>query len=181
LLVAQAPSEYFIDSKTHTLYFIPPSGASVANPIPGQGAFLSQEPIAHTIDGASSVVLRGLRLEYAMGTALSARNISDVTVDNCTISNSGTDGVQLQGRNSTLSGCEIFDVGCNAVVMAGGDIPSLTPGNLLVHNNSLHRFARVSRTVVSFFSRSCSSVLSQFRRIVRSRSTVCCLPAFATT
>jgi hypothetical protein len=82
-----------------------------------------------------------------MGAALVAINISDVQIDNCTISNSGTDGIRFEGRNSTLSGCDVYDVGCNAIVMSGGDIPSLTPGNLLIFNNTLHRFARVSRTV----------------------------------
>ena len=141
-----APSEYYIDRRTHMLYFIPPNGSSVSDPS-GQGAFLSRAQTSHTMNGTSSVVLRGLRMEYAMGAALVAINISDVQIDNCTISNSGTDGIRFEGRNSTLSGCDVYDVGCNAIVMSGGDIPSLTPGNLLIFNNTLHRFARVSRTV----------------------------------
>ena len=32
--------------------------------------------------------------------------------------------------------------------MSGGDIPSLTDGNLTIFNNTLHRFARVSRRVL---------------------------------
>lgn len=141
-----APSEYFIDKTTHMLYFIPPNGTSVKDPS-APGAFLSRAQTAHTINGTSSVVLRGLRMEYAMGEALVAINISDVVIENCTISNSGTDGIRFDGRNSTLSGCHVYDVGCNAIRMNGGDIPSLTHGNLTVHNNTLHRFARVSRTV----------------------------------
>ena len=43
-------------------------------------------------------------------------------------------------------GSHIYDVGCNAIQMSGGDVPSLTPGHMRVHNNSLHRFARVTRT-----------------------------------
>ena len=46
---------------------------------------------------------QGLRLEYAMGAALSATNVSDVQITNCTISNSGTDGIIIDGRESTVS------------------------------------------------------------------------------
>jgi len=48
-------------------------------------------------------VRQGLRLEYAMGAALSATNVSDVQITNCTISNSGTDGIIIDGRESTVS------------------------------------------------------------------------------
>ena len=42
-----------------------------------------------------------------MGEALVAINITDVHIDNCTISNSGTDGIRFDGRNSRLSGCDV--------------------------------------------------------------------------
>lgn len=155
-----AAEEYYIDGKTSKLYFIPPDGADPTHPS-GQGAFLSLAQTAHTIDGAEDVILRGLRLEYAMGVALSAKNVTSVTIDNCTISNSGTDGIHFTGKNATLSGSEIVDIGCNAVVVSGGDIHSLTPGHMLVHNNSLHRFGRVSRTVrVGVSWSGCGNVIS---------------------
>ena len=72
-----APQEYFIDANSSTLFFIPPDGADPSHPL-GQGAFLSQAQTAHSIDGASDVQLKGLRLEYAMGTALSAKNVTRV-------------------------------------------------------------------------------------------------------
>ena len=46
---------------------------------------------------------QGLRLEYAMGAALSATNVTDVQITNCTISNSGKDGIVIDGRESTVS------------------------------------------------------------------------------
>jgi parallel beta-helix repeat protein len=155
-----APSEYWIDTKAHKLFFIPPEGADVSDPS-GQGAFLSQAQTAHTMNGSSSIVLRGLRLEYAQGQALLAHNVSNVTIENCTISNAGTNGVELSGSGSTLSGCDIYDVGCSAVHVDGGDIPSLTSGNLTIHNNTLHRFARVSRTLrVGVKWSGCGNVIS---------------------
>eukprot|EP01048_Picozoa_sp_COSAG05_P019166 COSAG05_NODE_2943_length_2479_cov_1.322269_2_plen_77_part_00 len=71
-------------------------------------------------------------MEYARGQAVLANNVTDMTIENCT--------------NATLSGCDIYDVGCNAAIVSGGEIQSLSAGNIIVQNNTLHRFARVSRT-----------------------------------
>ena len=38
-----------------------------------------------------------------MGAALSATNVTDVQITNCTISNSGTHGIIIDGRESTVS------------------------------------------------------------------------------
>ena len=38
-----------------------------------------------------------------MGAALSATNVTDVQIANCTISTSGTDGIIIDGRDSTVS------------------------------------------------------------------------------
>ena len=162
LSLLDAPSEYFISSAGDALYFIPPVGTDVKHPPAGQGVFLSQQQHAHVMDGASHIELRGLRLEYAMDSAVSAQNVTNVKIENCSISNSGTDGIELlNATGTTVSGCHVFDTGCNALKMDGGDIPSLTAGNLLVHNNSLHRFARVTRTrSVGIMWSGCGSVVS---------------------
>ena len=51
--------EYFIDSSTNQLHFIPPNGEDLSQPAAdGLGAFLSKDEHAHRMDGASSVVLQ---------------------------------------------------------------------------------------------------------------------------
>ena len=58
-----AEAEYYIDSATSKLFFIPPAGVDPSAP-PEQGAFLSQSLHAHSMDGASHITLESLRLEY---------------------------------------------------------------------------------------------------------------------
>jgi hypothetical protein len=72
-----------------------------------------------------------------------------VTVDNCTMANAGTAGVVIAGNssNTTVSHSEIFGVGCEGLVMGGGDPLTLRPGNLLIKGNRIHHFARISRTI----------------------------------
>jgi hypothetical protein len=86
-----APGEYFIDGKAAKLFFIPPTGADPSKPPTSgaTGAFLSKEQHAHTINGASHVTVKGLRLEHAMSSALWVDGVTGVTIDNCTLANSG--------------------------------------------------------------------------------------------
>ena len=51
--------EYFVDSSTNQLHFIPPNGEDLSQPAAdGLGAFLSKAEHAHRMDGASSIVLQ---------------------------------------------------------------------------------------------------------------------------
>jgi len=60
---------------------------------------------------------------------------------------SGTHGVELTGSDSSIKDSDVYDVGCDGVAVSGGDPVKLTPSNLFIHNNTIHRFARVSRTI----------------------------------
>ena len=146
-----APGEYYIDQASSELFFIPPAGAdpsSSPQTSAAAGAFLSQAAHAHTINGTSHVTLQGLRFEHAMGSALwVGGGATGVIIENCTMANSGVHGVELRGSNSSVVGSHVFDVGCDGVAVSGGDSVTLTPANLTVHNNTIHDFARVSRTI----------------------------------
>jgi hypothetical protein len=152
LSLLDAPNEYVI-VENGTLFLIPPDGHDpTVAPSGGAGAaaagaFLSQRQHAHTLNGTSHLMLQGLRFEYAMGSALLAANVTDVRIENCTLANSGTHGVNLTGVNSSVERSEVLNVGCDGVWMRGGDAVSLTAGRLNVSANSIHDYARVSRTV----------------------------------
>ena len=104
---------------------------------------------AHTVNGTSHVSLRDLRLEHAVGSALwiGGDSTTGVTIDNCTLANSGTHGAELTGSHSTVSNSDIYDVGCDGVSVSGGDTVKLVSANLSVVKNTIHEFARVSRTI----------------------------------
>ena len=104
---------------------------------------------AHTVNGTSHVSLRDLRLEHAVGSALwiGGDSTTGVTIDNCTLANSGTHGAELTGSHSTVSNSDIYDVGCDGVSVSGGDTVKLVSANLSVVKNTIHAFARVSRTI----------------------------------
>ena len=147
-----APAEYFIDGSgsTSKLFFIPPVGADPSKPATTleAGAFLSQRQYAHTINGTSHVTVSGLRLEHGVGSALWVDGVTAVTIDNCTLANSGTHGVELtRSSASTISDSDVCYTGCDGVSVNSGDAVKLISANVTVHNNTIHDFARVSRTI----------------------------------
>ena len=154
-----APSEYYIDVEAQELLFIPPAG--VTDPRIAD-AVLSQREAAHIVNRSSYVVLRGLRFEYGVGAALQLINVTGVRVENCTMSNSGTHGVELSGYNSSISNSEIANVGCTGISLFGGDAKTLSPGLLAVVRNNIHDFARVSRTLrVGVAWRGCGNIVRE--------------------
>eukprot|EP01052_Picozoa_sp_SAG31_P007781 SAG31_NODE_377_length_16533_cov_99.867957_4_plen_553_part_00 len=154
-----APSEYYVDAEAQQLFFIPPAGKADPRTVP---AVLSQRTTAHVVNQSSHMILRGLRFEYGIGAALQLINVTDVRVQNCTMSNSGTHGVELSGYNSSVSDSEIAAVGCTGVSLFGGNAMTLAPGLLAVDRNNIHDFARVSRTLrVGVAWRGCGNFVRQ--------------------
>ena len=59
----------------------------------------------------------------------------------------GTDGIVLtDARDSTVTDCEVSDVGCAGVRATGGVAATLEKGNLVVSNNVVHHYAQWKRT-----------------------------------
>ena len=142
-VLLDAAEEYFIDAQSGMLFFIAPAGIDPAT----EPVVLSQQQHAHTMNGTTNVRVEGMRFEYSQGSAVQALNVTRVTVANCTVANAGTQGVNITGASSTLSFSTIHSAGCEGVSFNGGDTVSLTRGNISIQNNTITRFARVSRTI----------------------------------
>jgi hypothetical protein len=134
--------EYFIDRANARLYFIPPEGVGSTHL---SSAFISVANSSCVVKDVSKVTFRGILFGFTKGTAVSLQNVSDFHVENCTIGNSGSNGLQLQGSNSSVRNSHVFGTGCTAIRIEGGDQLRITPGNILVQGNVVHDFGRLSR------------------------------------
>ena len=73
-------------------------------------------------------------------------NVTDVTIDSCTVHAHGAYGIEMRGVDSTISSCEVFDTGCVAISAVCGAMRTLTPGGCVVTNNTITRMGQTKRT-----------------------------------
>ena len=95
-----APGEYLIDHATSHLYFIPPDNLG-GNVLRG-AAFISVSNSSFVVKDVAKLTFRGILFGFTKDTAVSAQNVSDFHFLNCTIGNSGSNGIFLQATNSSV-------------------------------------------------------------------------------
>ncbi|MCE9590022.1 MAG: right-handed parallel beta-helix repeat-containing protein [Planctomycetes bacterium] len=139
------PGEYYVDPRTHTLYFWPPA------PIANARIVLStlKEPVL-ALDGASHVVVRGLTIEASMGDGVQVRGGEDVRLQACLIRNTRERGVTVSGGSAhRVEACDIHHTGTGGLLLDGGDRKSLTAAGHGAVNNHIWRFSEHQFTYAS--------------------------------
>ena len=136
------PGEFFIDEKTHTLYFFPPT------PLEHwvEGPFITQKLFASNVSGTSHITLRGLGIHHSRGNGLLAIDVNNVRVEDCEISGHGQHGVVMNGTDSGVDSSSVYSVGCSGVRVAGGEPRTLAAGNMYVTHNHIANFSLWKRT-----------------------------------
>eukprot|EP01043_Picozoa_sp_COSAG02_P027011 COSAG02_NODE_1574_length_11880_cov_13.431675_2_plen_173_part_00 len=69
-----------------------------------------------------------------------------VSVENCTVSNSGGGCLALQGSFNSAKGNLVFGCGSSGISVDAGDISTLSSGNASVIGNNMTQVARIQRT-----------------------------------
>ncbi|MBM3499530.1 MAG: hypothetical protein FJX74_12760 [Armatimonadetes bacterium] len=134
-----APGEWYLDPATWTLYFRPPDDADPAT-------MTVCAPLVRTVlelrEGAAHLTFRGLTFECCEGTAIYLQGAHDCLIAACTIRNVGDyngSGVAITGgANNGVVGCDIHEVGSNAVSLDGGNRDTLEPAGNYADNNYIH-------------------------------------------
>jgi len=134
-----APGEWYLDRATWTLYFWPPPDADPAT-------MTVCAPLVRTIlelrAGTTNVTFRGFVFECSEGTAISLSATANCLIAASTIRNVGDYGgsgvVVSGGTNNGVAGCDIHDVGRDAVSLDGGNPDTLEPAGNYADNNYLH-------------------------------------------
>lgn len=132
-----APGEWYLDKKEHTLYFWPPA------PLKKREVYA---PALRTIlelgPGTANVTFRGFTFECCEGTAVTLKDTTNCVIAASVIRNVGDyhgSGVSINGgRDNGVVGCDIHDTGSNGVGLSGGDRITLTPANNYADNNYIH-------------------------------------------
>jgi len=132
-----SPGEWYLDRRTWTLYFRPPSA------LHGQPVHAATTRTILHLEGARHLTIQGLTLECCDGTAIVVKDAHDCLIAACTIRNVGDyhgSGVSVAGGgNSGVVGCDIYDVGSRGILLRGGDQKTLTPAGNYAENNHITR------------------------------------------
>ncbi len=103
-----------------------------------------------TLDNILNVNADHLRFENltVKGTRTDAVvvNGNDVTVDGCLIKNVAGYAIRMNGYNNKAVNNEITRTGRGGIVLTGGDIETLTPGNNIADNNLIHDWSEIYLT-----------------------------------
>jgi len=132
-----APGEWYLDQRTHTLYFWPPKPAEGHEVrIPTLDSFIRVKP------GVRNVAIQGLEFRGCVGTAIVLDNTEGCAVDHCVITRCGGfngAGVSVQGgRDNRVVSCDIGYTGSTGVALGGGDRKTLKAANNRVENCEIH-------------------------------------------
>lgn len=131
------PGEYYVDAEAGDIYLILPPGATThdVRVSVGENSLIQLQQVQH-------VQIKGFILEENNVDALTIRDSSFVTIENCTIRNIRKIGVYMQGgEKNRLVGCDVHDTGTGGITLMGGDRKTLTPGGHVVENCHIWRFA----------------------------------------
>ena len=138
-----SPGEWYFDQQTQVLYFWPPA------PLEGKAVHLAALRQLMELKDCAYVTVHGFTMECSNGTAVMLKDCTDCLVAGNTIRNVGDVdgcGVMIEGgRQNGVVGNDIHDVGSDGVLVAAGDMISMTPAEIRIDNNYIHHVGRVKR------------------------------------
>ena len=135
--------EYYIDRAARVLYVYfdaPMAGRTVR-------VAALRAPLV-TVEGAENIRIENMTFDMSFETAVSFENSSACALAGCTLKNIGTNAVTVDAgcTGVTIENCTIFDTGHGGVVLDGGDFDTLRPGNNAVVGCEIYNTSRVVRT-----------------------------------
>ncbi len=136
-----APSEWYLDPRTDTLYFWPPADLK---------AGLVVVPVVDNVmavEGATQIHLQGFVIEVCEGDGVSVKDCAQCTVSASVARNCGGWGITISGGDhSGARGNDVSFCGHGGIKVVGGDRNTLRPGYNFADNNYIHHCARIWKT-----------------------------------
>ncbi|MDX9978985.1 MAG: right-handed parallel beta-helix repeat-containing protein [Lentisphaeria bacterium] len=135
------PGEWAVDRAARRLYLWPLADPAAAPVTLAAGTSLVMG------DSSDYTTFEGLVFAACRERALVFRNSTAVTVAACTMRQTGSTAVDIDGGSRcTVIGCDMYDLGEGGARATGGDYKTLTPGGHRIENNHIHHFGRIVGT-----------------------------------
>ncbi|NQT15292.1 MAG: right-handed parallel beta-helix repeat-containing protein [Planctomycetes bacterium] len=153
-----APGEWYQDVEGQKLYFLPPrslDGMVVA--VPTVDTILSFEH-------ASNVIVRGLEFTCAEAQAVRLSDCEQIAIEKSLIHDLGYfsgAGISIRGgRNCTVRGCDLWNLGGHGVEVYAGDKVTMEKCNHVVDNCYIHHVGQFNRHGIGLMLSGCGVILS---------------------
>lgn len=132
------PGEYYVDTAAKKLYFYPAADLKNADV-----TFACRGNSIVSFENTQFVTLDGFIIEETYAQGISSLGSSFITVQNCTVRNTRQTGISFgKGTDGKILGNLIEFNGAGGIqIWDSGDRKTLTPGNCLVENNTIHDFS----------------------------------------
>jgi hypothetical protein len=129
------PGEYYLDRINNILYFYPPGPITATNTV---GSVTTGQLL--NLSAVSGTTFNGFELAQCRQDSVLLSNSNYNNIINCNIHDGGLSAINiLNSTGNVVSGCNIHHfMGIYGVNVEAGDYPSLTPGNNLIVNNTIH-------------------------------------------
>ena len=142
LVELDRPGEWYLDRDQGVLYFWPPQPLDEGRVM----VSLLRTPLV-ALQDVSHVTIAGLTLESCRGSAVVMADGTGDRIVGCTVRNTGTDGVRIEGgSNHGVESSDIYQIGGVGIWLSGGNRKTLTPAGHYALNNHLHHFSRLQLT-----------------------------------
>ncbi|MBQ6065350.1 MAG: right-handed parallel beta-helix repeat-containing protein [Clostridia bacterium] len=135
-----APGEWYLDRDAGVLYLYPDgdlSGAVI-------DLSLTTQPIL-AVEGATDLTFRGFTVKGTRGDAIVVSG-DRIAVADCLIKNIAGNAVVMNGCDNLAADNEITRTGKGGIILSGGDVETLVPGNSRAENNLIHDWSEIYQT-----------------------------------
>ena len=97
------------------------------------------------LSGVEFVNFEGLTFDKPRNVAVKGTDLNHITFNGCTISRTGMEGMNLSGKNITVSNSHIYDLGAGGLFLTGNaaDRKILVPDDNRIINNRITKYMPV--------------------------------------
>lgn len=133
--------EYYIDNSTGTVHFVNEYDLA------GEVIIGTNTTSLISLNNVSNLTLKGIEFVGGRKNAVSLTASSNIRIEDCSITGVNGVGIYTENVNSlTVDGCTISDTGSGGIRLKGGDFENLVRGNNVISNNVIHDFSKVKKT-----------------------------------
>ena len=137
-----SPGEYYIDRDNNLLVIYETENFNSSK----IELSISTEPTIRF--NANYVTLDNIKITGTRDVGIYANGFNHHSaIKNCKIYNVGEGGMLLLSNDCTISHNEIYETGSYGIGLHAGDKNSLTKGNVVINNNYIHDYQKISKTL----------------------------------